>query len=184
MGTCAGGSLELGESVADAALREVYEETRLDAVVPLATPMAASVASFGQTQQGSSREHLRGGATPVFTVTETMAEPAPGEEISFHYVLLHVACGVGQTQASHAIPRTDVDALAWVRVDALQRALQARGDPSEQLSLPTADSVLLYRDTSSDSSQQEEQWPTSLPLVPGMPEVICKAADLLGRPDR
>ncbi|PNW80936.1 hypothetical protein CHLRE_07g336000v5 [Chlamydomonas reinhardtii] len=99
-----GGSLELGETLADCAAREVKEEAGLNL---LGATDGSSSASSGPAPW----DLLKNGPIPFAAVDVIRKEPGGG--IKFHYAVIEVAA-VCSDPAAAPVPGDDADGAIWV----------------------------------------------------------------------
>lgn len=126
-----GGSLELGETLAACAAREVAEEAGLELLGspgPLrqdAGAWASSTAAHGEVAAGKAVASARPllprlplSAPTPFTAVDVMRRDAEGR-VQFHYAVIEVAAVCADAQA---VPRPgdDADGAQWVRVSRLR----------------------------------------------------------------
>ena len=79
-----GGLLDLGEDVVDAALREVLEETSIEARSAVPFPVTGTASPKFFVTEVISHEQQ-----PVHSLARPMAQPT---RVQYHYVLVHVLC--------------------------------------------------------------------------------------------
>ena len=105
-----GGSLEAGESIAQAALRELQEETGLQGcLVPDAKGMGNGVYCVSEALVHADGSYALPG------------RPVPDSQLAFHFVLQHVLAAVPAGSTPHA--SDDAADVAWVPLSSLTSAV-------------------------------------------------------------